>query len=492
MRSTPSYGCACLLLAGLITGCGPSPLAESWPELRPLGRDIDAYRPPALDHRDRESLGERVEHDNPRDRFQEPTGTLNLPDALAAALMGNPELAAFGWEVRAREAHALQRSLYPNPEAEVEIEGVGQRSDFDIGETTIRLAQPILTAGKLEKRTRVAELRSDLAGWDYEAKRLDVFTRVVRRFVSVLAAQRRLDVARQTYELAEQVYDTVSRQVEAGEVSSVEQTRAGVELSTNRIELQRTERALKSTRQALAATWGGVSPEFERAMGDLEEVSPVPPLEALAELVPQNPDIARWRTELAERRAEIELAEARAWPNITAQAGVKRLGATEELAPVLGVGLPLPIFDRNQGRILETRYNLAKAVQRRRAAVVDIRSELGQSYHTLEAAYDEVITLRDETLPRARSAYEAIRRSYREGRAEFLDVLDAQRTLFQVEQRYVEALREYHRTAAEIERLTGQSLEEVEPAIEAEPQIEPEPGPPSKPEMQPTDEGNTQ
>ena len=491
MRSIPSYGCIYLLLAAL-TGCGPSPLAESWPEPRSLGSDIAAYRPPTLPDHDRGRFGERSESAGPRDRFQEPTGALNLPDALAAALMGNPELAAYGWEVRAREAHALQEGLYPNPRGEVEIEGIGQRSDFDIGETTIRLAQPILTAGKLEKRTLVAELRGDLAGWDYEAKRLDVLTRVVQRFVDVLAARHHLEESRRVRELAEQMLQIVTRQVEAGEVSSIERARARVQLSRNRIEAQRAERALKSARLALAQTLGLAEPTFEEVVGDLEAVEPVPPLEALEALVSQNPAIARWETVLAERRAEIDLAEARAWPNVTAGAGVKRLGATEELAPILSLSLPLPIFDRNQGNILEARYELAQAVQQRRAAVVRVRSTLGQRYQDLQAAQEAATILGEQTLPSARSTYQAVRAAYRQGERGFLDVLIAQRTLIEVEDQYIHTLAEYHTAAAQVERLVAQPLQEVQPALEAEPQLGPDPGPPIKPETQPSVEGNTQ
>jgi hypothetical protein len=42
--------------------------------------------------------------------FAEPTGTLTLKDALSAALMNNPRLAAFSWNVRVKDAEALQAS----------------------------------------------------------------------------------------------------------------------------------------------------------------------------------------------------------------------------------------------------------------------------------------------------------------------------------------------------------------------------------------------
>ncbi|MHC4682264.1 MAG: TolC family protein, partial [Planctomycetota bacterium] len=120
---------------------------------------------------------------------------MTLPRALSLALMHNPVLKAFSWEVRASEARALQASLWPNPELDVEVEevgGAGDRSGFDGAETTVQLSQFIELGDKRGKRTKVASLENDISQWDYEARRLDVFTSVVKAFTETLAAQERL------------------------------------------------------------------------------------------------------------------------------------------------------------------------------------------------------------------------------------------------------------------------------------------------------------
>ena len=118
-----------------------------------------------------------------------------MRQALSLALVKNPELAAFSWEVRAREARALQASLLPNPEIEVELENFGGSGDvggFEQTESTLLLRQLIELGGKRRKRTHVAALESDLAAWDFEIKRLDVFTQVTQFFVGVVSAQERV------------------------------------------------------------------------------------------------------------------------------------------------------------------------------------------------------------------------------------------------------------------------------------------------------------
>jgi cobalt-zinc-cadmium efflux system outer membrane protein len=445
-------GCACLAV-GLV-GCTASPLDERWHQPRPLGRDMPAYRAPQTPTpNDAPATAPAELKDKP----------LALNRAVAAALMHNPELAGFAWDVRAAEARAMQAKLWPNPSLEVETEGIGQDSD-SLGlkqtQTKIRLSQPILTGSEIDKRTRVAKLGQDLSTWDYEAKRLDVLTNVAQRYIDVLAAQRQVEVAQQTVDLAKQVRQTVSQQVEAGEVSSIERRRATVELSESRIELQQTERQLSAARAGLAGAIGVKQPDFGQVTGELKpELDQVPALDILLTRVKQNPAIARWATERAQRDAQIELAEAEALPDVRVTAGLQRFNERDDYAGILSVGLPLPIFDRNQGEILEARFSLAAARSRQQAAQVQIRTDVAQAYQALQSVRSEIQTLEQETLLAARSTYRDIRTTYRQGERPLLDVLDAQRTLFDLEARHVEALASYHRTAARIEGLTGQALE---------------------------------
>ena len=395
---------------------------------------------------------------------EDPTGVLTLRQALALALLRNPELAATAWEVRAGEARMLQAGLLPNPEVGVEVEnfaGSGEFRGFDAAETTIALGQLIELGGKRLRRTRVAALERDLGAWDYEATRLDVFTATAKAFVEVLSAQAQLALNEELVRLAEQGFRTVAARVQAGQVSPVEETRARVALSTSRIALERAGRALIAARERLAATWGSTAPAFERVGGALESIRPIPAAEHLARRVSQNPDIARWVAEMAQRQAMVALEEARRIPNVTGAGGVRYHSRTSDTALIMQLTLPIPVFDRNQGALLAARYQMARAGEERRAAEVRVLSELASTYAELSSVFAETTTLRDDVLPGAQSAFEAFSEGYRQGKFGFLDVLDAQRTLFEARGRYLEALTAYHRAVAEMERLIGEPLEVV-------------------------------
>jgi len=117
--------------------------------------------------------------------------------------------------------------------------------------------------------------------------------------------------------------------------------------------------------------------------------------------------------------------------------------------------VPLPVFDRNQGAVAEARHRLEKAHAEREAAVLAARGAVASAYAELAAAHEEAARLRDDVIPEARRAFDGARAAYRQGAFRVVDVLDAQRTLFDLRTDYVAALETFHVQAAEIARLTG-------------------------------------
>jgi cobalt-zinc-cadmium efflux system outer membrane protein len=396
----------------------------------------------------------------------EPTGDITLQQVLTLVLMKNPQLAVFSNEIRAREAALLQASLLPNPQFSVQGENFGNNTlkGPDGSSIVIQLSQLILLGGKRMKRITAAGLTRDLAGWDYEVKRIDVLTQASQSFAAMLGAQEKLALAQQLVHLAERVVTTVSKRVQAGKTSPVEETKALVALSSVRIELARAEQEFRAARSRLAATWGSTTPHFQRALGQLKDISPIPSLEQLAKLISQNPNLARWATELAQRQALIDLEKSKAIPDLTISLGEFHYINTGPYAPganalVAGISIPLPLFDRNQGGILEAQRRLTQTEEARRATQVQVTADLSTAYQRLASAHAEVTLLKTQVIPGAQSAFDAASHGFSLGKFDFLSVLLSQRTLFDSKSQYLRALTEYHQAVAEVERLIGERLE---------------------------------
>lgn len=448
------------VLIVMFSGCANDRHEGVQPVRSSLGREYQTYQPP--------QKASVVLSDVPEPA--EPNGVITLSQALSLAMMHNPELAAFAWEIRAAEARALQAGLRPNPEVGAAIENVGgtdEVSGLDGSATTVQLGQLIELADKRTKRHRVALLQGALAGWDYEAKRLDVLRQVAQAYIELLAAQRRVELASDLVRLSEQTYATVAERVDAGKDSPVERTKAQVALANAGIELKKATRRLEAARKELVTTWGGKQPKFGKASGDIERVDPVPEEDTLVALLPQNPAIARWETELEQRKAVVDIEKARAVPDPTVLGGYRRFNDTGDSAFVFGLAIPLPITNRNQGAIQESRFNLSKAYKQSQAAEAATYAAFAGAYETLSAAYAEVMDIRNVVLPGAQSAFEATRQGYQEGKFDFLVVLDSQRTLFDTRGRYLDALGAYHRAKAAVESLIGQDLDNIRNALEA-------------------------
>lgn len=402
-------------------------------------------------------------------------GMITLRHALSLALLRNPKLLAFEWEIRIKEAQTLQTGLLPNPEFDIEVEsfaGNGASKGFDGAELTFQLSQLIELGEKRSKRKRISTLEWELAGWDYEFKRLEVFTEVTKAFIDVLAAQERLALTEELISISERVFSSVVERVRAGKVSPVEEKKASVILATNRIKLEQAKRGLRVARKLLAATWGSTSPNFEKVSGRLHVVKPIPTAEHLVHRISQNPNIVRWITEIEQRKAAVELEHAERISNLTLSAGVQSFNETNDNAFVLGVSMPLPIFNRNQGGILEAQHRLAKAGEGRKASEVQILTALAKKYQELSGAFSEVTALKNDVLPGAQSAFDAANEGFRQGKFSYLDVLDAQRILFEARGQYIETLTAYHKAVADVEQLIGERIDIVSSIFENKSAVE--------------------
>ena len=395
----------------------------------------------------------------------EPEGIMSLPEAINFVLVNNPKLQAMSLIVRAAEAQKLQASLLPNPELEIEVEefgGTGERSRFDSSETTVQISQLVELGGKRSKRTRLAALETETTELDYRAERLDIVNEAVKAFIDILAGQEQLTLAEELVHLSEQAHSAVVQKVEAGKNAPVDLTMSKIALSNTRIESEKAGSRLISARNHLAALWGGQNPAFEKAAGDFFETADMPDLNKLTEMIFQNPDVARWSVEKEKRRAALELEKANKTSDIRFGGGLQYFNEGDDSSIILGLSIPVPLFNRNQGNILEATYLLAQTEQNRKTVEIQTRSALADAVTTLSSAYKEITVLKEEVLPSAQEAFNSANEGYNEGKFEYLIVLDAQRTLYEESGKYIEATAKYHKARADIERLIGRDIKSAQ------------------------------
>jgi outer membrane protein, heavy metal efflux system len=287
-----------------------------------------------------------------------------------------------------------------------------------------------------------------------------VLGEVTQRFILVVANQHALALALTNRDLAKDAFRTVTERAQAGRVSSLEEQKAELALARAELVVEGAEHELRAARKKLSASWKNNEPVFERAEADLFARKAIPPFENLASRIARSPEIQRWISERRLREAEIRLADARRVPNITVGGGIRRLEGPGDQAFVLGLSMPLQISDRQQGAAAEARALLGRSEADQQAAefrlyslLLGIHEEMEHDLHIMEGQQKDI-------LPKAEKALATARDGYSQGRFSYLEVLDAQRTLFDVHQELIRAATSYHQFVGEMERLIGQPFDQ--------------------------------
>ncbi|MDF3882727.1 TolC family protein, partial [Cupriavidus basilensis] len=155
-------------------------------------------------------------------------------------------------------------------------------------------------------------------------------------------------------------------------------------------------------------------------------------------------------------QAIIGVERSRQYPDLTVSLGSKRDNSSDRgTMPVLGVSLPLPLFDRNQGNLYAAMRQADKAADEYRATQVRLANELQQAARQLTVSRTSAEALKGTVLPAAQQAYLAATRGFEAGKFNFLDVLDAQRTWFQARIRYLGVVATAYQAATTIDRILG-------------------------------------
>ena len=376
---------------------------------------------------------------------------LSLRQAVELALARSPDIAAATLEVEAGEGVREQAGAYPNPELSYLLEDTRR----DTRTTTLQLNQPIELGGKRAARIAAADRGYDIAAADRVARRQSLRAAVTSAYFDALAAQERVRVAEEAVELARRATRATALRVEAGKVAAVEETKARVAAAGVNVEASRARSERVGTQARLAALLGQSQPVSISVEGRLDELPAAPSLEETQRQVEDAPALRRARLEIERRSALTALEKARRIPDLTVSLGARRDEELGRNQAVLGVSIPLPLFDRNQGNLSEALKREDKAREELNATRLQVSADAVEARERLMSARGEAEALATEILPGAQTAWEAAAKGFELGKFSFLEALDAQRTLLQARTQYLRAMADTHRARAELDRLLG-------------------------------------
>lgn len=383
---------------------------------------------------------------------------MTLQHALQQALAANPRLTASERDVGIATGQRIQAGALFNPDLSYEQDnslGSGPYRGTRSAETTVQISQLFELFGKRDARIAAGAAGVNVAVIQRKAVRLEVLSETAVAFLTVLGAQRRVQILDDQVAALDRLTPLLQRRVEAGASSPAETGRAQVASDLVKADRERVKASLSSARRDLAVLMGDTSPRFSTVTGRFEAVGRPPSFKSVIAAIDANPQLVRWTAVYAQRNAELLLARLKPYPDVRVSAGWRHFNETGDNAVRLGISIPIPVFDQNQGNILSAQESLAKAAAERAANKATLVVLAGRAYDSVEGSLRELAILRKSAIPKAEAAAAAIIDGYGQGRFTLLEVLDAQATLAQAQLREQEALQNFHIAVATIEGLVG-------------------------------------
>jgi cobalt-zinc-cadmium efflux system outer membrane protein len=371
---------------------------------------------------------------------------LSLANLEQIALANNPTVAQAQANLRVAMGLSRQAGLYPNPTAGYngdEIRGGyaggGKQGGF--------VSQTVVTGGKLRAARRVAEMEAKEVETSGDIQRQRILNNVGALYYQILAAQKLVEVRQNLAKLAGDATQTSHQLGNVGQADLPDILQAEVEQQQANVSLRIAQQNLEASWRMLAVVVGKPGLPPARLEGDLEGVPDLNFDESVATTLRESPEVKLAQQSV--NRAEALLVQARKAPIPDLQlTGIltqnyEPLETTGKPIGLMGgaqIGVQLPIFNRNQGNVAAARGEIESAKQELIRVKHEMEHNLAASFRDYDAARITVKQFKAEMLPRAKQAYDLYQTNYQKMAAAYPQVLISQRTLFQLEADYIQAL----------------------------------------------------
>jgi cobalt-zinc-cadmium efflux system outer membrane protein len=377
-----------------------------------------------------------------------PTPLIRLEELEQIAAASNPTLGQAEAEIHTAKARQLQSGLYPNPKAGYMGEEI-RGGSFGGGQQGFFASQTFVTGGKLGLNRKIFGQDVRISEVEAEEQRLRVMNAVRLAYYRVLAAQEMLDTDKDLLRIAEDMVKTARQLGNIGQTDDTEVLQAEVEQQRQAMAVAMRENTLRQAWRFLTSVIGKPDLEMRTVAGNLEKDLPeLTDEQVLQTLVTQSPAVRIARASVDRAQAVLARERREPIPDIEVRGGLQQnrelldatTGRRGGLQGFAEIGVQLYVFNRNQGNIQAARFQIERAQKEEQRVALVLR---GRGTAFLDMYHDSRIMTeryRVQLLPRAQKAYELIVQRYGGMLASYPQVLQAQRTLFQLQTEYISAL----------------------------------------------------
>jgi len=370
-----------------------------------------------------------------------------LSEFIRMADANNPTLKQAAAIVRRSEAQAKQAGLYPNPSVGYQGEQI-RGGSFGGGEHGAYVAQSIVLGGKLGLRRNIYEeqKKSDEAAGEAQTDR--VRGDVTQAFYKTLAAQETVVVRRRLLKLTLDAVETVHQLANVGQADAPDILQSEVEAEQAKVDYANAQRDFLQNFRMLAALAGQSDLAASPLEGALDVVPDIDTEHVVETMIQASPAVKQTQMEIGVAEARLKDARKEAVPDLQLKAGEQYNFETVAVQPTkavgpqsfASVGVNLPLWNRNQGAKQAAEADIDRAQQDLQRVKLSLRQQAEPLVQTYLSSKFEAERYRTQLIPRAARAYQLYLQKYQSMAMAYPQVLVSQRTLFQLQASYIQAL----------------------------------------------------
>ncbi|MDH3718275.1 MAG: TolC family protein [Planctomycetota bacterium] len=377
---------------------------------------------------------------------------LTLAELQQLAVAHNPAMGRAHAEVEAARGRWVQVGLRKNPTIGYEGTDIGEGGSA--GKHGGFVSQEFVTANKRHIAREVVQREIYQRQQELEVIRRRVLGDVQARYLETAFAQRQLELLSELVKLAENEVQLTERLRKAQEISTLDVLAAQRIRDRVNLRRQRGEYQLATAWRKLAAVVGATGlTQTTLANPSLASTAPPDWDTVWEQLRSESPQMAAAVAARQRAQWQLQLAQARRRPNYEVTAGVQNDTLVQETLANVAVGVPLPLFNRNQGAICEAEAGVAAAENDIHRVRMNLQHRLAVTYGAWLDAHQRAEYYDQHILPNLQQSLELVERAFQQKQLDYLTVVRTQRELIQTRLDQLEAEEQVHAALAALDNL---------------------------------------
>lgn len=376
--------------------------------------------------------------------------SFSLNELEGMAFQHNPTLSQALARMESSRGKQVQALLYPNPVVGYHATEIGNLGTA--GQQGAFFSQRLITAGKLGLDHAIAGKDVDEAHFRFHLQEQRVLSDVRMRFYDAQLAQQRFDLTTELMRIGEQLVNSTKKLIAGRQGTENDLLQAEIKADESFILCDNARNQQIEAWRRLVAVVGVPNLEMSPLSGEFD--SDLPSFDwqsCYAMVLDGHPSLKMARVRLERAVVMIQRARREPIPNVDLVFSNRKHNVTRDHVSNIQIGIPIPIFNRNQGNIRSAEAQWMAARNEIKRIELDLQDRLAIAYRQYANSRQQVDRYKDRMVPKAKRSLQLVTLGYEKGQVEYLTLLTAQQTYLRVSLSYLDSLRELRSAAAFID-----------------------------------------